>query len=70
MCVEGRVIQWGWEELIGYVKVFIIVGYRVFWGVIEFNFLIRESDMIRSRFYGNIINYREKDKVEGKGIQL
>lgn len=67
MCVEGRVTQWGWEELTGHVKAPITVGHRVFWGVIELNSLIRESDMTRSRFYGNITNYREKDKVEGKG---
>lgn len=32
--------------------------------------LIRASDMTRSRFYGNIIGYSEKDKVEGKGTYL
>lgn len=39
----------------------------MFWGVTEFNSQIPASDKTKSRFYGNIIGYSEKDKVEGKG---
>lgn len=39
----------------------------MFWEVIELNSAIRGSDVTKSRFSGTIIDYSERDEMEGKG---